>query len=395
MIRSDAFTPTQQRQKKKQQEQLPPAHSPPAVEPVEPADTDIISEVIQGPREPPSSYTGEPLSSPAKQQQPQQQQPHQKTRPEKLSPDNFSFEERKPVDPAASSGEDAADENQPQLVVASPQGSAFSKEGTRSTFSKQSAKTLDEEFKELDESLDLHMSTSTSTATAASKNHISAKSPKYGRAPTPERMTPPRSALGEENGDRRFKDEDKSSGPRDPGAANNSRDVSMDNGATSDFVPPSTTGTNSTIMHMNLSTEVFVKRELERRQGREEKKEEDVGPVGGVDEHNSKPTMASDEDWLDELVSRIGHCSQGVIYLSVSSSNRYCSSLFIVLGKTHALACDDCTTGESRKEKQEQEQRSCRKGTYATNSIDCNGPGSDYECRRAAPLGNFEQSQKA
>ena len=49
---------------------------------------------------------------------------------------------------------------------------------------------------------------------------------------------------------------------------------------------------------MNLSAEKIMNRELERRVGRDEKKEEEV-------RQDSKPisSLASDEDWLDELVS--------------------------------------------------------------------------------------------
>ena len=64
-------------------------------------------------------------------------------------------------------------------------------------------------------------------------------------------------------------------------------------GAISDVGQPSVTGTNSTIMHMNLSTEMYIKKELERRQtqAREEKKEE------------NNPDLSCDDDWLDSLVS--------------------------------------------------------------------------------------------
>ena len=121
------------------------------------------------------------------------------------------------------------------------------------------------------------------TIDLASKSNVSAHSSKYGRAPTPERLAAPRSALGEENGGSK---------------ARVSESTAKDTSAQSDFVQPSVTGTNSTIMHMNLSTEAFVKRELEKRHpSREEKKEDDFG--------GKKGTMASDEDWLDEMVSSI------------------------------------------------------------------------------------------
>ena len=46
------------------------------------------------------------------------------------------------------------------------------------------------------------------------------------------------------------------------------------NSSKSDVFQPSVTGTNSTFVHMNLSTETFMKRDSERRQAREEKKED-------------------------------------------------------------------------------------------------------------------------
>lgn len=66
-------------------------------------------------------------------------------------------------------------------------------------------------------------------------------------------------------------------------------DTSMDTGVSSSIVQPSVTNTNSTIMHTNISAEQFMKRELNRHLGREEKKEEN---------------LASDDDWLDDMVSK-------------------------------------------------------------------------------------------
>jgi hypothetical protein len=65
----------------------------------------------------------------------------------------------------------------------------------------------------------------------------------------------------------------------------------------------SLTGTNSTIMHMNLSADKFMTRAMDRRQGREEKKEEGERPVPGEDADERGPVahLSSDEDWLDEL----------------------------------------------------------------------------------------------
>ena len=289
LIRSDPPPPTeqQQQQRQKKKQELPPntpSQRPPPSEYTQ-ADTDIISDVVQGSRDPPSKTEPEPLSKQPPQQQ-QQQQQQLKTRPEQLSLDDLSLEEqRNPIDPVASSETEFNENKQLQLlhvVMNNSPGSAYSKECARSV-SKHTAKTLDEELQELDDTLNLHVKSQA----------VPVKSPKYGQAPTPERLSSPRSALGE-------KAEDKSSSvaTRDPDAVNQSLATPMDVGATSDYVQPSVTGTNSTIMHMNLSTEAFVKREFERTLGRsDEKKEEDVRPVG--------PTLASDEDWLDELVSRI------------------------------------------------------------------------------------------
>jgi hypothetical protein len=160
--------------------------------------------------------------------------------------------------------------------------------------------------------------------------------------------------LGDKNIARRFHQEEEPSLARrgDPDAANNaitnnnipSLDFSIETWAMSNFVPAFTTGTNSTIMHMNLSTEAIVKWELERRQGRDKKKEEDIGqPVGGgaVKVKSSKqqpPTMASDDDWLDEMVCWIEVMESGVVcmYLFVSGSNlmdTYCSLFLLREGK--------------------------------------------------------------
>ena len=129
--------------------------------------------------------------------------------------------------------------------------------------------------------LDLHVSSS--SADQESNVSSSILSPKYGMAPTPENLISPQSLTG---------------GPKDrymlpdtPNAVEgtNVADVSMDTG-TSDFVQPSVTNTNSTVMHMNLSGDTFMKRELVRRVAREEKKED-------------PDILASDEDWFDSLVS--------------------------------------------------------------------------------------------
>ena len=80
------------------------------------------------------------------------------------------------------------------------------------------------------------------------------RSPRAMRAPTPERMDP-------------------------VGASSRGGAVASNK---SDVFQPSVTGTNSTIMHMNLSTENFMKRDMERRQAREEKKE-DPDPTASND----------------------------------------------------------------------------------------------------------------
>eukprot|EP00934_Nitzschia_sp_Nitz4_P009069 Nitzschia sp. Nitz4//scaffold24_size164493//44140//46958//NITZ4_002316-RA/size164493-snap-gene-0.2-mRNA-1//1//CDS//3329544078//9059//frame0 len=59
--------------------------------------------------------------------------------------------------------------------------------------------------------------------------------------------------------------------------------------AVSEMGQPSVSGTNSTIMHMNLSAGNFVQREMERHMTRDEKKEEDPR------------RLVSDEDWLDDM----------------------------------------------------------------------------------------------
>lgn len=129
--------------------------------------------------------------------------------------------------------------------------------------------------------LDLHVSSSSADG-QESQASSSVLSPKYGAQPTPEQLISPHVDA----------QKDRYVMPETPDAAGdtNEADVSMDTG-TSDYVQPSVTNTNSTVMHMNLSADTFVKRELARRVGREEKKED-------------PETMASDEDWLDNMVSQ-------------------------------------------------------------------------------------------
>jgi hypothetical protein len=78
--------------------------------------------------------------------------------------------------------------------------------------------------------------------------------------------------------------------PDDVPAYDPTLDISIDTGVNSSAVQPSVTNSNSTIMHTNISAEQFMKRELNRHLAREEKKEEN---------------LASDDDWLDSMVSSI------------------------------------------------------------------------------------------
>jgi hypothetical protein len=268
IIRSDQFPekskPKKFHQPQQQQQQHPSTPAPSELG----ADTDIVSEALL-------------VSSPKKSTH---NKPTHNNKP-RLSLDTLNLEERKPLEEEEEDDDMVEESRTPQPIITSPQAS---------TFSKQS-------FKELDDELDLHLATSSGTN---SKNHLSAlmaSSPKYGRAPTPEQMRSPRSTaiLEEDEEDDDDDDEEASSFIDTPEDAFDALETSLDNNTVSDFVPPSTTGTNSTIGHTNLSAEKFMKRELERRVGRDEKKEEEV-------RQDSKPisSLASDEDWLDELVSQ-------------------------------------------------------------------------------------------
>jgi hypothetical protein len=248
IIRSDTpkRPPTKQQRSPQQPQQQPPQQHQQQQQTQPPqtpsADTDIASEV----------YNGEPISSPVK--------PHQQPQQQKLSLEKLSLEEqpRKLAD-AAPSRED--DENRSLDDTSSSESSSFSRTS----------------FKQMDEELELHLSSSTGTEASASKQPSKVLSPKYGGAPTPEQIRSPRSALEENEG----KEEDE---------IGDVINEALEAGAPSDVVPPSVTGTNSTIMHMNLSADRFMNREMERRTDLDEKKEDEVA-------------LVSDEDWLDEMVS--------------------------------------------------------------------------------------------
>eukprot|EP00339_Tiarina_fusa_P025731 CAMPEP_0117004742 /NCGR_PEP_ID=MMETSP0472-20121206/5600_1 /TAXON_ID=693140 ORGANISM="Tiarina fusus, Strain LIS" /NCGR_SAMPLE_ID=MMETSP0472 /ASSEMBLY_ACC=CAM_ASM_000603 /LENGTH=1102 /DNA_ID=CAMNT_0004705771 /DNA_START=220 /DNA_END=3528 /DNA_ORIENTATION=+ len=286
-IRSEPMTPVVRLQKPQQQQQQPLQHppkpqqqqqQPPHQQQARPqqqqqqtphaenegADTDIISE---------PAYKNEQLNTPSQQSDIRQ-----------------SFEERRPLDPVLSSEND---------------------ENKRETTSPQSAFSGKHSHKDLDVDLDmmnLHLSSSTGTASKSTRSGFSARSPKYGRAPTPERqrLISPRSAHGEEENDMAEHMEHSASirSSMDPAAADPAMELSSSSRPNSEYgQQPSLTGTTSTIMHMNLSAGKFMTREMDRRQGREEKKEEDVSRsiAEDVDERGPVPHLSSDEDWLDEL----------------------------------------------------------------------------------------------
>jgi hypothetical protein len=145
----------------------------------------------------------------------------------------------------------------------------------------------DQEDAELD---DLQYSASQTTAQSV----VSSKSPKYGRAPTPE--------YHRQHGIPEEEELDKELAEWDTvRSAEENAGVLESTTAPSDIVPPSVTGTNSTVMHMNLSANTFMKRDDERRQAREEKKEEHLSAKEAAITTN--PNLASDEDWLDAEVS--------------------------------------------------------------------------------------------
>ena len=96
---------------------------------------------------------------------------------------------------------------------------------------------------------------------------------KYSRAPSPETR-------------RRHLETQNEQDDEADTSANTSRDPDT---SFTDAGQPSVAGTNSTIMHMNLSSAVL----MERRQAREEKKEE------------PQSMMACDDDWLDDQVRTI------------------------------------------------------------------------------------------
>lgn len=106
------------------------------------------------------------------------------------------------------------------------------------------------------------------------------RSPKYGAPPTPEEMISTRSSTTSNN------DRFEKNAPID---TNDAQEDQGDMPASSEVGnQPSVTGTNSTIMHMNLSAQTFMKRHLARNLTQDEKKED-------------PSTLASDEDWLDDL----------------------------------------------------------------------------------------------
>lgn len=165
--------------------------------------------------------------------------------------------------------------------------------------------------------MNLHLNTSSddesnvASSTHASKSAISIASSKYGRPPTPECLLSPRSAMTPTNEDVM---DDENANPTDPAAVSTTTspvdpptdDVAFTGvAATSDVVQPSVAGTNTTILHMNLSTEKYMKREMERRR--------DAAAAAAGDE-KKEGNLVSDEDWLDELVSERRYvCDHGCV----------------------------------------------------------------------------------
>ena len=183
-----------------------------------------------------------------------------------------SFEERRPLDPD--------DEiNQKTSPTSGMSGKPSSKDD--------------------DDELDLILS---STGSASKSKQGAFASPKYGRAPTPERVRMLNSSPGKNQMEA---DEMVDTGrtARTPDPAETEMNDSINSRAPSDYGQTSLAGTGTTVMHMNLSAEKFVKREMDRRQELEEKKEEDVrrSMGAGSDGHGPLPHLSSDEDWLDNL----------------------------------------------------------------------------------------------
>jgi hypothetical protein len=181
-----------------------------------------------------------------------------------------SFEERRPLDPVLSS-----DNDENKRVVTSPQSALSGKYS----------------HTDVDAEIDMHLHLSSSTGTASKHSSLSGRSHKYGRAPAPEhtRVISPRSgAQGEENEMADHLDNSTSirmdystsmrsmGGPAAADPAMGSSRPSSEYGQQA-----SLTGTNSTIMHTNLSADKFMMRAMDRQQGREEKKEEEERPVPG------------------------------------------------------------------------------------------------------------------
>lgn len=139
--------------------------------------------------------------------------------------------------------------------------------------------------------LNLHVSSSSHEEGEGSEAASSLLSPRYAMPPTPEENTSSRPQQD------KYASEQEST-KQDP-------DVSMDTSGTgtSDYIQASVTNTNSTIMHMNLSAEKFIKQAV----AREEKKED-------------PETLASDEDWLDSVVSTVYTKPIEFIFMQVSTN---------------------------------------------------------------------------
>jgi hypothetical protein len=147
-----------------------------------------------------------------------------------------------------------------------------------------------------------------STGNASSVNQrsaisgFSAASSKYGRPPTPEGFRSPRNGLAptfeEELLDRQQRSE-KQHEQENTKPAPDSESGASNAAATSEVMQPSVAGSNSTILHKNLSAGTFVNQLKPYPESRssgfvdDEKKEEHTRDPSG---------LSSDEDWLDELV---------------------------------------------------------------------------------------------
>jgi hypothetical protein len=194
--------------------------------------------------------------------------PHQQNTPSQRQSQPQPLQQPEPQTPA---GTEAADTD----IMSEPVGQMTPVHPTHPVNTERESMDPDEDISaaatpQSFQQLNLHVSSSSHDGSQGSSSVLSSH---HGMTPTTEQRHSSPS------------DDEKHIMP-EQGAAKQDPDVSMDTTGTSDYIQASVTNTNSTIMHMNLSAEKFMKQVV----GREEKKED-------------PDTLPSDEDWLDSLVS--------------------------------------------------------------------------------------------